>query len=50
MFALLDAPKGSRILDVGCGSGNYSIKLAELGYEVVGIDLSQICKRRWMKL
>ena len=28
------------ILDLGCGRGRHSITLAELGYEVTGIDLS----------
>jgi SAM-dependent methyltransferase len=32
---------GKRILDVGCGSGRYSIELAERGAEVVGIDCSK---------
>lgn len=32
--------EGKKILDIGCGTGNYSIRLAELGYEVVGIDIS----------
>ncbi|MBN2259698.1 MAG: methyltransferase domain-containing protein [Clostridiales bacterium] len=39
-FELLDLPKGSKILDVGCGSGNFSIKLAKMGFKVTGIDLS----------
>lgn len=34
-------PAGARILDVGCGSGNYSILLAERGYRVEGIDISE---------
>jgi|Deesub1362A_J573_1020465.scaffolds.fasta_scaffold00326_37 SAM-dependent methyltransferase len=30
------------ILDVGCGTGNHSIRFAERGYQVVGIDLSDV--------
>lgn len=29
----------SKILDMACGTGNYSIKLSELGHQVYGIDL-----------
>ncbi|HEX8137888.1 MAG TPA: methyltransferase domain-containing protein [Pyrinomonadaceae bacterium] len=36
----LKLPPGSRILDVGCGSGWLSEYLARLGYEVCGIDIS----------
>lgn len=31
---------GSRILDAGCGTGNYSIALAEEGFELIGVDFS----------
>jgi ubiquinone/menaquinone biosynthesis C-methylase UbiE len=31
--------KGSKIVDIGCAQGNYSISLAEQGYEVIGIDI-----------
>ena len=34
-------PDGGRLLDVGCGAGRASIALAEMGVDVVGIDLSQ---------
>lgn len=37
---ILRLPKGSAILDVGCGVGRHSIALAKLGYEVTGIDIS----------
>jgi len=36
-FAL---PKGSRILDLGCGYGRLSVELAGRGYRLVGLDLS----------
>jgi ubiquinone/menaquinone biosynthesis C-methylase UbiE len=32
--------RGENILDLGCGSGENSIKLAKIGYEVHGIDIS----------
>ncbi len=35
--SLLGAP--SRILDAGCGTGRVAVRLAELGHEVVGVDL-----------
>jgi 2-polyprenyl-3-methyl-5-hydroxy-6-metoxy-1,4-benzoquinol methylase len=36
----LALPSGSRILDVGCGSGWLSEYFARLGYDVCGIDIS----------
>jgi cyclopropane fatty-acyl-phospholipid synthase-like methyltransferase len=39
MSALLARyPPSNPVLDVGCGSGDLSIYLAQLGYQVVGID------------
>lgn len=32
-------PKGSRILDISCGTGLYSIELANMGYDVFACDL-----------
>ena len=32
---------GSKILDAGCGTGNYSIELARRGYAVTGLDVSK---------
>jgi methyl halide transferase len=38
--------KGVRVLDVGCGLGINTIHLAELGYEVIGIDISELAIAR----
>jgi SAM-dependent methyltransferase len=32
-------PPGARVLDAGCGTGRVAIRLAELGYDCVGVDL-----------
>lgn len=33
-------PLPALVLDIGCGTGTLSVLLAELGYEVLGVDLS----------
>jgi SAM-dependent methyltransferase len=35
------AAVGSRILDAGCGTGRVAIRLAELGYDCVGVDVDE---------
>lgn len=40
LIGKLRMPRGSRILDLGCGSGRHSICLASRGYTVTGLDLS----------
>jgi SAM-dependent methyltransferase len=34
-------PAGARVLDAGCGTGRVAIRLAELGYDVTGVDLDE---------
>ena len=34
-------PPGAKILDVGCGLGREAFALADLGFDVVGIDISK---------
>ena len=34
-------PAGARILDIGCGLGREAFALSDLGYDVVGIDISK---------
>ena len=33
-------PKGTKILDVGCGSGRFSIEAAKRGFKVTGVDIT----------
>jgi SAM-dependent methyltransferase len=40
LAALLDLPRGSRVLDLPCGWGRLNPALAERGYQVTGGDLS----------
>lgn len=45
---------GARILDAGCGTGRVGARLAELGFEVVGVDvdasmLAQAQKLPWVR-
>jgi trans-aconitate methyltransferase len=40
VLELLNAQSGERILDVGCGTGHLTAKIAETGAQVVGIDRS----------
>jgi len=42
---LLGDPSGS-LLDVGCGTGSYSAGLAERGWDVTGVDVSEDMLRR----
>ncbi len=48
IFTTLGVPPGSKILDLMSGIGRYSVNLAKRGYEVVGIDMSPLFRRRAM--
>jgi SAM-dependent methyltransferase len=37
----LEMPRGSRVLEIGCGVGRWTRRLARRGHEVVGFDLSR---------
>lgn len=37
---LIDAPAGSRVLDLGCGNGTLTVELAARGFDVIGADAS----------
>lgn len=41
MDRLLDLPPGKRVLDIACGNGLTSRRLAEKGYQVVAFDFSE---------
>ncbi|GAA4116818.1 MULTISPECIES: bifunctional 2-polyprenyl-6-hydroxyphenol methylase/3-demethylubiquinol 3-O-methyltransferase UbiG [Streptomyces] len=38
-FCAALVPPGARVLDAGCGTGRVMMRLAELGYDCVGVDL-----------
>ncbi|MCC5807816.1 MAG: class I SAM-dependent methyltransferase [Opitutales bacterium] len=41
---LLDLAPGRRVLDVGAGTGSYSLALAERGYEMVALEPSSVMR------
>ena len=40
LLDLLSPEAGETYLDIGCGTGNYTVRLAEKGYQFYGIDPS----------
>ena len=41
VVTLLRPPDGARILDLCCGYGRHSIRLAQRGFRVTGVDISE---------
>lgn len=39
-FSMFEVKPGMKVLDIGCGTGNFSAKLARMGCRVTGIDIS----------
>ena len=50
LVSLARLSPGARILDVGCGIGSASDYLAGLGFEAVGVDISDVLTGRGRKL
>jgi ubiquinone/menaquinone biosynthesis C-methylase UbiE len=45
LAGLLDLQQGSDVLDIGCGTGNYTTALGERGYRMLGLDRSGLMLR-----
>ncbi len=41
-YQLNDINKNSTVLDVGCGTGGFTLELARHSKQVIGIDISKI--------
>ncbi|WP_151736597.1 class I SAM-dependent methyltransferase [Paenibacillus tengchongensis] len=50
MIGWLHLPQGAKVLDLCCGMGRHSVALAQAGYEVTGVDLSEVLLREARKL
>jgi SAM-dependent methyltransferase len=42
-------PERGRVLDLGCGQGRDALALAQLGYEVTGVDISRVGIEQMMR-
>lgn len=46
MASWLELAPSAAVLDVGCGMGRHALALAQLGFEVTGVDLSEALLRK----
>ncbi|MEK4359502.1 class I SAM-dependent methyltransferase [Paenibacillus sp. FSL M7-1455] len=49
MISWLNLPSGARVLDLCCGTGRHALALADSGYRVSGVDLSDVLLREARK-
>lgn len=42
IIELLNSPPNARILDIGCGTGNYTIAMSNCGFRMSGLDISDV--------
>jgi ubiquinone/menaquinone biosynthesis C-methylase UbiE len=49
MIGWLDLPRGASVLDLCCGMGRHSMALADFGYKVTGVDLSDVLLQEAVK-
>jgi SAM-dependent methyltransferase len=49
MIALMDMSPGQRVLDLCCGVGRHTLEFARRGYQVVGVDRTQLYLDRAIK-
>ena len=50
MIDWLGLKQGAEVLDLCCGMGRHSMALAEFGYDVTGVDLSEVLLNEAVKL
>jgi len=49
MFSLLPDGGGKRLLDVGCGIGAIALELQKRGFQVTGVDFSEVAVNRCLE-
>jgi ubiquinone/menaquinone biosynthesis C-methylase UbiE len=46
IYNFLAPEEGKTYLDIGCGTGNYTVKLEEMGVDFIGVDPSEVMLER----